>query len=76
VTKTLWCALGAGVNPYGFDRWLYAFSDHGRESYLEERGVFDALAAGGEEAAMKTLIEAEEALAEDWIISFEAGFTF
>ncbi len=76
VTKTLWCALGAGVNPYGFDRWLYAFSDHGRESYLEERGVYDALAAGGADAAMKALIAAEEALAEDWTVTFEAGFTF
>ncbi len=76
VTKTLWCAIGAGVDPYGFDRWLYAFSDHGRETYLEERGVFDALAASGEEAAVKTLIDGEEALAEDWIFTLQAGFTF
>jgi hypothetical protein len=75
-TEKLWCAIGAGVDPYGFDRWLYAFSDHGREAYLEDRGVFDALAASGEEAAMKALIDGEEALAEDWIFTLEAGFTF
>ncbi len=76
MTKTLWCAVGAGVSPYGFDRWLHAFSGYGREQYLEDYGVFDALAAGGEEAAMQALIDAEEALAEDWVITFEAGFTF
>lgn len=76
VTKTLWCAVGTGVNPYGFDRWLYAYSDHGREDYLLDRGVFGALATQGEAAAMKALLDAEEALAEDWIVTFEAGFAF
>jgi hypothetical protein len=76
VTKSLWCAVGTGVNPYGFDRWLYTFSDHGREDYLYGRGVFRALAAGGETAAMRALIGAEDALADDWAVTFEAGFTF
>lgn len=76
VTDALWCALGVGVDPYAFDRWFYAFSDHGREEYLAEHGVFDALAASGTRAAMDRLIEAEEALAEDWVVTLEAGFTF
>ncbi|HVO76540.1 MAG TPA: hypothetical protein VMT60_01020, partial [Candidatus Bathyarchaeia archaeon] len=76
VAKSLWCAVGTGVNPYGFDKWLYTFSGHGREDYLYERGVFRTLAASGEAASMKTLIDAEEALAEDWVVTVEAGFTF
>jgi hypothetical protein len=76
VSRRLWCVLGAGVNPDGYDRWLGAFSDHGREDYLYERGVFRALAARGEAAAVRSLIEAEDALADDWVVSFEAGFTF
>ena len=76
VTKSLWCAVGTGVNPYAFDRWVYTFSDHGREDYLYERGVFRALAERGEAASMKTLLDAEEGLAEDRVVTFEAGFTF
>ena len=76
VTKSLWCAVGAGVNPYGFDRWLYTFSDHGREEYLYGRGVFRALAARGETASMRALMDAEDALADNWAVTFEAGFTF
>ncbi len=71
-----WCAVGAGVDPYGFDRWLYTFSDHGRQEYLMDRGVFRSLAASGEAASMKTMLDAEESLAEDWLVTFEAGFTF
>jgi hypothetical protein len=74
--KGFWCAVGTGVNPYAFDRWLYAFSDHGREEYLMDRGVFRALAANGEAVSMKALLDAEESLAEDWLVTFEAGFTF
>ena len=74
--KGFWCAAGTGVNPYAFDRWLYAFSDHGREEYLMDRGVFRALAANGEAVSMKALLDAEESLAEDWLVTFEAGFTF
>ena len=74
--KGLWCAVGTGVNPYAFDRWLYAFSDHGREEYLMDRGVFRALAANGEAVSMKALLDAEESLADDWVVTFEAGFTF
>ncbi len=76
IRSGLWCAVGAGVNPYAFDRWLYAFSGHGREEYLMDRGVFRSLAASGEAASMKALFEAEESLAEDWAVIFEAGFTF
>jgi len=76
LTKSFWCAVGTGVNPYSFDRWLYAFSDHGREDYLYGRGVFRALAARGETASMRALMEAEDALADDWVVTFEAGFTF
>lgn len=74
--KGLWCAVGTGVDPYAFDRWLYAFSGHGREEYLMDRGVFRSLAASGEAASMKALFEAEDSLAEDWVVTFEAGFTF
>jgi hypothetical protein len=76
VGKGFWCAVGTGVNPYAFDRWHYAFSDHGREEYFMDRGVFRALAASGEAASMKALLDAEESLAEDWLVTFEAGFTF
>jgi hypothetical protein len=76
ITKSLWCALGTGVNPYSFDRWRYAFSDHGREDYLLGRGIFRTLAARGEEASLKALIDAEEALADEWVVTFTAGFTF
>ena len=76
ITRSLWCALGAGVNPYGFDRWLYSFSGHGREDYLYERGIFQTLASRGETASMNALVGAEDALAEDWVVTFEAGFTF
>ena len=76
VTRSLWCAVGAGVNPYGFDRWLYSFSGHGREDYLYERGLFQTLASHGEAASMNALMGAEETLAEDWVVTFEAGFTF
>ncbi|MDD4857199.1 MAG: glycogen-binding domain-containing protein [Candidatus Krumholzibacteria bacterium] len=76
ITKSIWCAVGTGVNPYAFDEWLYAFSDHGREDYLYWRGVLDAFAAGGEQASMKVLFDAEDALADDWAFTIEAGFTF
>jgi hypothetical protein len=76
ITKSLWCCLGTGVNPCVFDRWLYAFSSHGRDDYLYGRGVFRVLAARDEAASMKALIGAEEALAEDWAVTLEAGFTF
>jgi hypothetical protein len=76
ISTSLWCALGAGVNPYAFDRWLFEFSDHGRADYLADRGIFRALAAHGEDASVKTLLRAEEDLSEDWVVTFEAGFTF
>lgn len=76
ITSSLWCACGVGVNPYGFDRWLYAFSDHGRADYIAEQGIFSDLAAYGEEASVKKLVGAEQDLSEDWIVTFEAGFTF
>jgi hypothetical protein len=62
--------------PYGFDRWLYSFSGHGREDYLYESGLFQTLASHGETASMNALMGAEEAMAEDWVVTFEAGFTF
>ncbi|MFA4947522.1 MAG: glycogen-binding domain-containing protein [Candidatus Krumholzibacteriia bacterium] len=76
IRKGLWCAVGTGVNPYAFDQWLYAFSDHGRQEYLMDRGVFRALAASGEAVSMEAVLDAEESLAEDWVVTFEAGFTF
>jgi len=76
ITSSLWCAVGTGVNPYSFDRWLYSFSGHGREDYLYERGIFQTLASRGEAASMNALLGAEETLAEDWVVTFEAGFTF
>ncbi len=76
IASTLWCMVGCGVNPYGFDPWLYEFSDHGRADYLLDRGVFRTLSERGESAAVKTLIDAEDALAEDFMITFEAGYSF
>jgi hypothetical protein len=76
LTKSIWFSLAAGVNPYTFDRWRFAFSNHGREDYLLDRGVFQALAEHGEEASVKALIDAEEALADDWALTAQVGFTF
>ena len=76
ITSSLWCSVGCGVNPYAFDQWLYAFSDHGRADYLLSHGVFRALNDGGESAAVKALIDAEDALSEDFMITFEAGYSF
>ncbi len=76
VTRRLWCLAGAGVSPINFDPWQSIFCDDAREDYLYARGVYRALAAGGEAASMKALLDAEDALANDWGVLFEAGFTF
>lgn len=71
-----WLLLGCGVAPWDFDPWLFRYTGHGRERYLEDRGVFEAYAAGGEREAVLRLLDAEEALAEEWNLTLQAGFTF
>jgi len=74
--RSMWCSLGCGVNPCAFDPWLFEISDHGRADYLLERGIFGVLRESGEEAAVRALWDAEDALAEDFMITFEAGYSF
>ncbi len=76
IAPSCWCLVGCGVNPYAFDRWLYDYAEWGRERYLEDRNVFGVLAARGERAAVRRLLDAEEALADDWLVTVQAGFTF
>jgi hypothetical protein len=76
IAPSLWCSLGCGVNPFGFDRWLFDFSDHGRADYLIDRGVFRVLGERGESSAVKALVDAEEELAGDFMITFEGGYAF
>jgi hypothetical protein len=72
-----WAALGIGVAPHRFDRWFYDFTGDGRESYLLDRGVFQAVfprQAGGD--YLGALEEAEKALSEEWSLIFEGGLAF
>ena len=71
-----WLLIGCGVSPWDFDPWLFRYTAFGRERYLEERGVYDVYASAGEGAAVLRLLEAEEALAEEWNVTLRAGFTF
>jgi hypothetical protein len=76
IATSHWCLLGLGVSPYAFDRWMYDHAGWGRERYLEDRNVFGVLAAQGERSAVRRLLDAEEALADDWLLTVQAGFTF
>ncbi len=76
IASSCWCLVGCGVAPYAFDRWLWDYAAWGRERYLEERNPFGVLAALGEQAAVRRLLDAEEALADDWLVTLQAGFTF
>lgn len=76
ITDSSWCSVGIGLNPYSFDRWLYRFSDHGREDYLMERGVLRVIDSADEAELMDSLKEAETSLSEEWMITFEAGLEF
>jgi hypothetical protein len=71
-----WLRVGAGVNPYLYDRWTYAFSGLGREHFLLDRDVMDAFSGGVTGDALRTLQEAEKSLSEEWAITFEAFIEF
>ncbi|MCK4350728.1 MAG: hypothetical protein KAX13_07710, partial [Candidatus Krumholzibacteria bacterium] len=71
-----WLRVGAGVNPYLYDRWTYAFSGLGREHFLLDRDVMDAFSGGVTGDALRTLQEAEKSLSEEWAITFEAFIGF
>jgi len=74
ITDNSWVAIGYGLNPHSFDRWLYRLSNHGREDYLIDRGVFQAVGDGSE--LIRTLRDAEESLSDEWMITFEAAVRF
>jgi hypothetical protein len=76
LVPSVWFLIGCGVNPYSFDHWTFDYDGWGRERYLEKRGVLDVLAARGEQAAVERLLSAEEALADDWLVTVNAGFAF
>lgn len=72
-----WMALGVGVAPHRFDRWLFDFAGDGREAYLLDTRIFRFVdSIFEEELLMKGLEEAERSLSEDWSIRFEAGIEF
>ncbi len=71
-----WVAWGMGVPPHRFDRWYYDFTGDGREAFLLDQGLFDAVDILGEDDLIDWLGRAEKSLAEKWRLSFEAGFTF
>jgi hypothetical protein len=76
VTSSAWLSVGAGVNPFTFDRWLYRFVDHGRERYLIERGIFDSVSTGDESRILGALERAETDLSEEWSLIVEADMQF
>ncbi len=76
LNENSWLRIGAGVNPYLYDRWAYAFSGLGREHFLLDRDVIDAFSGGVTGDALRTLQEAERSLSEEWAITFEAFIGF
>jgi hypothetical protein len=76
ITGDLWVSIGTGVNPYSFDRWLYRYTRFGREKYLLDRGLYELMDSLGRKELMDAIRKAEASLAEDWIITFEAGIHF
>ncbi|MDD3642043.1 MAG: hypothetical protein PHQ19_01045 [Candidatus Krumholzibacteria bacterium] len=72
-----WLALGVGVPPHRFDRWLFEFAGDGREAYLLDSGVLGRVDHPLEEdLLLPGLEEAEKSLSEEWSIRFEAGLAF
>ena len=71
-----WAALGVGVAPHRFDRWYFDFTGDGRESYLLDPDFLRLHYRREENDLLNTLSNAEKFLAEDWRLSFEAGFSF
>jgi hypothetical protein len=76
ISNGAWVSIGAGVNPYAFDRWRYRFTGYGREEYLIGRGVFESVGADDGSAVLRAVERAETALAEEWSFVVEAGFQF
>ncbi len=76
VASSMWLSVGAGVNPFTFDRWRHGFHDHGREEYLIERGIFDSVGTGDESLILETLERAETALSDEWSFIVEAAVQF
>ena len=72
-----WVALGAGVAPHRFDRWLFEFTGDGREAYVLDTGLIRWVDYPiEEELLLPGLEEAEKDLSEEWSIRFEAGLEF
>ncbi len=71
-----WVSLGAGYPPYIFDRYLYRFAPFGRESYLLGKGLLDLPAGADSHLADEAVERAEDLLAGEWMISFEASLDF
>ncbi|MCK4237341.1 MAG: glycogen-binding domain-containing protein [Candidatus Krumholzibacteria bacterium] len=76
ITDSFWSSVGFGVNPHSFDRWIYAFSNHGREDYLLNEGLFEVLDVSSGAELMDAVRDAEKLLSDEWIITFEAGMRF
>ncbi len=76
ITPAAWVSVGAGVNPYVFDRWRYRFADYGREEYLIGRGVLACAGEDDETGVLRALERAEEALSEEWSFVVEARVRF
>jgi hypothetical protein len=71
-----WVSLGLGVNPYSFDIWRYSYTGFGREKYLFDHKVMDAVGSGETGRIMEAISSAEDDLSRELYIGFEAGFNF
>jgi hypothetical protein len=70
-------ALGIGIAPHRFDRWLFDFAGNGREAFLLDTGIFRYVdSAVEEQMLLLELEEAEQGLSDDWSMRFEAGIAF
>lgn len=76
ISPTVWVSVGAGVNPYRFDRWRYRFDNYGREEYLIDRGILASVGENEETGVLRALEQAESALSEEWSFVVEASVRF
>ncbi len=76
ITPAAWVSVGAGVNPFTFDRWRHRFADYGRQEYLIYRGALTAVGEDDETGVLRALERAEEALSEEWSFVIEAQVRF
>ncbi len=76
ISGSSWVSVGIGARPYFFDVWRYRFSPWGREKYLIDEGLFDALGTDGVAGAIRALGDAENTLSEEVAITFETSYSF